>query len=80
MLEQSGLEQRLDIIAVSGKTHGVLRLWKNQISQLERNGCKVTVISSTNREAESLCDVDWSNPTGPIAKHLLEISKHVTKD
>lgn len=79
MLEQSGLEQRLDTIAVSGKTHGVLRLWKNQISQLEKGGCKVTVISSTNRKAESLCDVDWSKPTGPLAKHLLEISNHARK-
>ena len=79
MLEQSGLEQRLDTIAVSGKTHGVLRLWKNQISRLEKDGCKVTVISSTNRGAESLCDVDWSYPTGPLAKHLLEISNHARK-
>lgn len=67
---------RLELYADAGETSAPLKLWKNQILQLRKDGFTVEEIAPTERRAEYFCTIDWSQPNIPesLANEMLKMS------
>ncbi len=74
MLDRLTIEKRLEIFARNAKLFAPLKLWKNQVLKLQKEGCDVDVIFPTNRKGEYYCIVYWEEPHGPLAAALRAIT------
>ena len=80
MLDGLTIEERLEIFAEKGQTSAYLKLWKNQIFKLQKEGFDVDVIFPTSRRGEYYCCVYWEEPHGPGASALRELTLESLED
>ena len=62
-MEKPSILERLESFAMQGETSAPLKLWKAQITRLEKQGFTVHIISETDRDSEYYCDISWKSPT-----------------
>ena len=70
------IEERLVILAESGRVNGfTLKLWKSQVSRLQKQGIVVTNPRPTDRKGENRYDIDFSLPLpGTMSEKLYGIA------
>lgn len=77
MTHRISIEDRLEIFAQGGLTHGfTLRLWNAKAKTLEKQGIILRNPKPTGRKGENQYEIDFSNPTpGTFSQELYDIAK-----
>lgn len=83
MTHRITIEERLEIFAQGGLTHGfTLRLWDSKAKALEKQGIVLRNPKPTGRKGEKQYEIDFSLPLpGTLSQELYNIAKeHAPKE